>query len=115
METTIVQYLEEARSKIDAPALTSWALIAERAHKKAAALVQAGEDGYRVFKVLNGWVHNVLKRHKYCRVRSHGTCDEIDPQAADTAMTKFRAEFQALGIGNPKAIFNADETGLFFK
>ena len=42
-------------------------------------------------------------------------CGEIDPQAADTTMTKFRAKFQGRGIGNPKAIFNADETGLFFK
>ena len=69
METAIVLYLEEARSKIDAQALTSWALIAERAQKKAAALVQAGEYGYRAFKASNEWIHNVLKRLNYSLVR----------------------------------------------
>ena len=44
-----------------------------------------------------------------------GSGGDIIPEEADKLMIEFRKQIEDSGVVNPKALFNADETGLFYK
>ena len=124
-----------ARSNLNAPApgLTSYSLMSAKCKALAAALVSQGSKDYAEFKASKGWLREVMARSGYGRIQLHGRWDcfiykghyylfsfsgsggDINPQEADKLMTDFRKQIEATGLVNPKALFNADETGLFYK
>jgi len=108
-----IELLEQADAA--APKATTWSLLQVRAQTKANALVAAGHDAYKNFKASTGWLSNVMKRAGIKRIALHGIAGDVSEEQSEQAMQGFRASMAELNITNLHAIFNADETALFYK
>ena len=105
----------------------------EKCKSLAAALVAQGDKHYAEFEASPGWIRDVMARSGYGRVKLHGLFSgqfckgdsdlfpcagsggDIIPEEADKRMLDFCKQIEDSGVVNPKALFNADETGLFYK
>jgi len=116
VERALVEFLELLeQADVSAPKTTTWSLLQARAQKKAEALVKAGRAEYKDFKASKGWLSDVMTRAGIKRIQLHGSGGDVDPETSKQAMEKFRQQLADLKVTSLTAIFNADETALFYK
>ena len=80
--------------------------------KDFAALIYTGDDMLSSFSASDGWLAGFKTRYYLKSYRLHGEAASVPLQDLEESQNQLReilAEYQ------PKNIFNADETGLFFR
>ena len=111
----VVGYLDAmAHLPVSAPKATSWSILMGAAQEKAKEFAR-DQPEYGNFAASKGWLYALLRRHGYVRVKLCGEAGSVDQEAAKQKMIEFRLQLHETGVSNPKAIFNADETALFYQ
>jgi len=104
VEEALVEWLTKARDQ-------GWAISGPLLKEKAELI--AKEKGHADFTCSEGWLTRFKNRHmisfRSIRGESRAAPDEAIDQWRSTVLPKILAEFA------PEDIFNADETGLFFR
>jgi hypothetical protein len=104
LESLLAAWFKRARSS---NAVISGTLLREKALHIATRL------GIEDLKASNGWINSFKQRHSVVYKTVSGKCKSVDPSTVE----EWRKE-QLLKIFEsyePKNIYNADETGLFFR
>ena len=111
----VVGYLDAmAHLPVSAPKATSWSILMGAAQEKAKEFAR-DQPEYGNFAASKGWLYALLRRHGYVRVKLCGEAGSVDQEAVKQKMIEFRLQLHETGVSNPKAIFNADETALFYQ
>lgn len=98
----------------------------ERNLLETKAKYYAGEMGIKNFSASAGWLYGFKKRHNLvfhnlcgesdASVDNSKLCDESDARVDNSACSTWKTNLRSLLQGyEPRNIFNADETGLFYK
>ena len=122
LERLLVQYNQNAASKLSEYGLgLSWAVIESRAKNILANLVSTGvmsEEEGASFKCSRGWIANVRRRNNFKCLKLVGEANTLSEQELNEKITGFRLKLKEIMIDNdvpPSCVFNADQTGLYFK
>ncbi|XP_054259576.1 tigger transposable element-derived protein 6-like [Macrosteles quadrilineatus] len=103
VEECVLKWLKQCRDKNIA---VSGPILQEKAQQFASEL------GHEQFRASNGWLQNFKKRNEIIFRKICGESAKVD----DSVCSEWKDKLIALTEGyEPENIYNADETGLFFK
>ena len=119
IEERLVAYIQLRAEKYTHDGLPlSPAILRTRAKQIANALAKehpSKKEHYSSFQASNGWFEKMQRRQDVHVRTLHGEGSEMSIEEAAPLMRKFREEVLAAGVYDPRFIFNADETGLFYQ
>ena len=122
LETLLVENIHNAASKLFQYGLgVSWSTIENRAKIIVADLVATGvmtEEEGTAFKCSRGWIANLRKRNNFKCLKLVGEANTLSEEELNEKISGFRIKLKELMDDNdvpPSCVFNADQTGLYFK
>ena len=122
LENLVLDYIRHAQTKLSQYGLgISWSLIQTRAKKFAQLLKERGimsDAEFDSFKCSRGYIDRLRKRHQLKVIKMVGEANTISEEDLETLISAFRVDLQGLMEEHNVAedcVFNADQTGLYFK
>ena len=122
LEKLLVQYIQNAATKLSEYGLgLSWSVIDSRARLIAAHLLETGvmsEEEGAAFKCSRGWLSALKKRNNLKCMKLVGEGNTLSEEVLNEKITEFRLKLKQVMDDNdvsPSCVFNADQTGLYFK
>jgi hypothetical protein len=132
----MVKFLDAtSRMPATAPRVANWNSLKHMALRKAAEIAR-DDPSHATFQASSGWLNELLKKNSFTRIHLQGIsrssvctacksgrygCPAGEAGSVDRdrgealrLMEEFKERLLATGVSRAGAIFNADETGLFY-
>ena len=116
VDRSLAEYIDfrNSRTSIDKVGL-SLEVLKTKAHDIFEA---QNNDPSVSFNASNGWFHRFLRRQKYCSKRLNGEAGDISSEDVGAATSEFRTKLTAMMEKEDipvERLFNADQTGLYYR
>ena len=117
VERAVVRYIDLRQQRYVTDGLgLSWLLLQERAKEICEKLHKRDPSkGYDKFRASTGWFEKVRKRNNIRSIGLHGEGGTMSLEHRSSVMSVFKDKLAATGVTDPRYIFNADQTGLFYQ